>query len=121
METHSSHIFQFDKDKTKKGYEVHERDQSFDNEIWEECLNTIIEMKARQDLELGIDFSKPWEQIENKDFYQIEYLFVGRLIDLNKHITDPTIGINLYAEKNFGQEEFGTNSILNLTLIKNKN
>jgi hypothetical protein len=85
-------------------------------------LNQIKELVARQDLQIGINFMKPWEEIEMDDYYLIEYLFVGRLITKNTpYIIDQEIGVNFNLENRFGQSEFESEDIINLTLLINKN
>ena len=57
-----------------------------------------------------------------EDYYQIEYLFVGKLFNKEKYsINDLLVGINIFKENRFGREQFGSDKLLNLTLIINKN
>lgn len=121
MKSRSSGIIEFDKQKTEKGYDHFNTVISFPNETWKKCLNLIKEMSLRQELLIGIDFLKPWEEIEMKEYYMIEYLFVGKLVNKEKyHINDSEIGINILSEKRFGEAEFGSKNLLNLTLIIDK-
>gem|GEM_PF-4037644 len=78
-------------------------------------------MIQRQDLYIGVDYEKPWEEIETNDYYQIEYLFVGKLKSKSKtYIPDDQIGINIFEENMFGKLEFDNADLLNLTLVINK-
>lgn len=72
-------------------------------------------------LDVGIDFTKPWEEISMYDYYQIEYLLIGKLKSKSEnYIPDHEIGINVFEENRFGQGEFESNNVLNLTLIISK-
>ncbi len=63
----------------------------------------------------------PWEEISMKDYYQIEYLFVGELDSKKQtYISDDVIGINIFEERMFGKNEFYSSNILNLTLTIDK-
>jgi hypothetical protein len=121
MESHSSAIIEFDKQKTEKGYDHFNTVICFPNETWKKCLALIKEMSLRQNLDIGIDFFKPWEEIKMKYYYQIEYLFVGKLFNKKDYyINDLLVGINIFKENRFGQKQFDSDNILNLTLIINK-
>lgn len=120
MTKHISNIFQFDKQSTHVVY--NELTDKFQNNKTESfCLPKIKDAAKRQVLDIGIDFNKPWEEVELDDYYQIEYLFVGRLESKNNtYILDDQIGINVFEDTMFGKTEFGTEEILSLTLIIEK-
>ena len=85
------------------------------------CLEKIRSAIMRNNIDFGIDYNKPWETIDIDDHYQIEYLFCGQIMkSKSMYISDKIIGINIYNETNFGALEFGTDKILNLTLIIEK-
>lgn len=115
-----SNKFSYDKELTEKAYE--KSVLSFLNEdIKAKCLLKILSSVERHSIHLGIDFQKPWEEIEMEDVYTIEYLFVGELKSLKSYtIDDELVGINIYNERRFGEKEFGTESLLNMTFVINK-
>lgn len=75
----------------------------------------------RNSFDVGIDFNKPWEELVlDEDYFQVEYLFVGKLIYENRLFNDPEIGINVFRESRFGKGHFDSRELLNLTLIIEK-
>ena len=118
MKRHSSNIFQFDKTLTQKGYEnlAH---KFVEERIKKSYLNTLIKAMGRNLIDIGIDYNKPWEEIcLNEKHFQIEYLFVGKLlIPESGYILDDEIGINIFPESRCGVNEFYSEDILNLTLM----
>ncbi len=121
MTQHKSKLFLFDYNLTQEGYK--NLDYSFTNKaIEEQYLHKIIEAAKRNSIDIGIDFSKPWEEMElDENYYQIEYLFIGELSTQSfNYIQDNSIGINIYREAKFGIKEFKSKQILNLTLIIEK-
>lgn len=120
MTKHISEKFIFDKDATRKTYE--KLDLKFnDNNLRDYCLTKILEAIQRTSLDVGIDYTKPWEEISMQDHYQIEYIFVGKIESKNDtNVSDNHIGINVFEEKMFGQKEFESEDLLNLTLIIDK-
>lgn len=85
------------------------------------CLPIIHAAIQRHDLDLGVNYAKPWEEIEMNDSFQIQYLFVGKLESKSKnYIPNDQIGINIFEENMFGKLEFDHEHILSLTLIINK-
>ena len=121
MEKHNSNIFSFDYQLT---FDVYKKSLLYflNEDIKSQCLDKIIESMELNNISIGIDFTKPWEELHlNENYYQIEYLFVGELINSDTHtIEDKEIGINISTEKRFGQKEFNSKQILNLTLIIEK-
>lgn len=120
MTQHNSEIFWYDELATLEGYK--KLDSKFtNNQVESQCLVKISDAVTRHLLSIGIDFQKPWESIPMKDYYQIEYLFVGKLDSkMQTYIFDDVIGINIFEERMFGKNEFNSSDILNLTLIIDK-
>lgn len=119
MTSHISEIFDFDKDATNKAYD--KLDLKFDDIAGRDyCLEKILSAIRRNSLEIGIDFTKPWEEISMETHYQIEYIFIGKKSKNETHISDNFIGINVFEEDRFGREEFETKDLLNLTFIIDK-
>ncbi len=120
MTKHTSNIFQYSKQSTEVVYkELSNKFHNVKTEVF--CLPKIKDAAIRHLIDIGVDFNKPWEEIVQDDYYQIEYLFVGRLESKNKtYILDDQIGMNVFEENMFGKPEFGTEEILNLTLIIEK-
>lgn len=120
MTKHKSNIFHFDKQATEFVYR--ETDNKFHSDKIElYCLPKINQLVIRQLIDIGIDFKKPWEEIEMDHYYQIEYLFIGRLVSKEEnYVLDEQIGINVFEEKMFGKTEFGSDEVLNMTLIIDK-
>ena len=56
MKSHFLTIFEFDKQKTEKGYRDFSTVLCLPNETWKKCLALIKEMSLRQKIDLGIDF-----------------------------------------------------------------
>ncbi len=118
MKQHSSGKFLFDEELTELTYS--RLDYGFsDSGIRDICLETITKAVDRHSLDIGIDFQKPWEEIElDENHFQLEYLFAGEMKGHTElTIDDQEIGINIFRESRFGAKEFGHNRILNLTLI----
>ena len=116
MEKHPSGIFRFDNKKNLAGYE--KLNNQFDNsELKIKCFNKIQKAVDKHHLDLGIDFSKPWEEIEYEEVFQIEYLFVGEILNENSPLIDDEIGITINPEKTFGKNEFNDEDILSLIFI----
>lgn len=120
MTKHNSNIFQFDKSATELVY--NNQNNHFQNDrILTGCLPLIQRVLIRHHIDVGVDFEKPWEVLLLPDHFQIEYLLVGRLESkIITHISDDEIGINVFEERMFGKQEFGTEELLNLTLIIDK-
>lgn len=120
MEKHISEIFLYSKESTKLGYL--EIGYSFQNPVIQKsCFDRIIRAMKRNSFDVGIDYNKPWEELVlGEDHFQVEYLFVGKLIDENRSFKDPEIGINIFREGRFGKGEFDSSELLNLTLIIEK-
>mgnify|MGYP000908263060 CR=1 FL=1 len=119
MKRHPAYEFIFDKNVTSKVYET--LNLKFDNPDTKAfCYSHIINAIFAHELDLGIDPEKPWEEIIMDNYYQIEYLFVGKITDAFKEISDDSIGITISEEKNFGKSEFKTHNILNLTFLIHK-
>lgn len=120
MKRHPSDIFLYDKASTILGYST--LDYRFTNpNIKSICVNRIIDAMTRNSIDVGIDFHKPWEEIIlDEKHYQIEYLFVGKLIASKSFISDTELGINIYTEDRFRPECFNSHEILNLTLVIEK-
>jgi hypothetical protein len=119
MKRHPTHGFMFDKSVTSKAYET--LDLKFDStDIKSFYYSHITNAIFAHDLDLGIDPEKPWEEIIMDNYYQIEYLFAGKITDSFKQISDGSIGITISEEKNFGKSEFKTHDILNLTFLIHK-
>lgn len=119
---HNSNIFIYDKELTLNGYK--KTSDCFLNDYRKEkCLNKILEAVKRNNLdEIGVDFNKPWEDLDlDNKYYQIEYVFVGEILTpVYGFIPDENIGINVYRESRFGVNEFETEKLLNLTFIIEK-
>ena len=112
--------FSFDQDATIKAYQS--LGLMFENsEFRDFCLPIVKERLEIHEMNLGIDFEKPWEEIVMEHYYQVEYLFVGEIFDSSKVIFDEKIGINVFHEVNFGAGYFKTVKLLNLTIIIPKN
>ncbi len=115
---------EFDKEKTESGYLQFELDPISQTE-WDQVksrLPSIIqELVSKKSIDfVGINFDKPFEllEIDNKLF--IEYLFVGKLKDKNQlFIDDDDFAINIFLEDRFGENIFGTDNLLNLTITLN--
>jgi hypothetical protein len=120
MEKHSSQLFHYDKEKTRLGY--NKLDYKFsDSIIKNNCIEKVINAMQRNLIDVGIDIQKPWEELLlDENHYQIEYLFVGKINNKNGFIHDSEIGINIFEETRFGQENFNSKDLLNLTLIIEK-
>ena len=100
-------------------------DLKFSNLLLEKkCLDLIHLTKDSFLNNLGIDFSKPWEEYYNDDSLYIEYVFESDLTAgefINKHKPKHDLfGVNVDNEKRFGIDIFNTENILNLSLIFNK-
>lgn len=120
MEKHHSNIFLYDKKATQSGYGKLNTEFS-DLSIKNNCLSLVKDAMKRNDFDIGIDFSKPWEELElDENHYQIEYLFVGKIINKTKVLKDIYVGINIFQENRFGKNVFDSEDILNLTLIVEK-
>lgn len=85
-------------------------------------MNLINDSMERNRMNIGIDFTKPWEDFHlNEDFYEIEYLFVGELTNSQPcYIIEDILAIHIFPESRFGESEFNSKQLLNLTLIINK-
>lgn len=119
MKRHPTYGFMFDKSATSKAYET--LNLKFDSpDIKSFCYSHITNAIFAHELDLGIDPEKPWEEIIMDNYYQIEYLFAGKITDAFKQISDARTGINISEEKNFGKSEFMTHNILNLTFLIHK-
>lgn len=122
MKKHSSNLFIFDKELTLKAYKKSSNCFAVEK-MKVTCLNKIVEaIKSNQLEDIGIDYNKPWEDLDlDFRYYQIEYLFVGEILTPSRgYISDTEIGINIYKESRFGMVEFETEKILNLTFIIEK-
>ena len=87
MTNHISEIFDFDKDATSKAYD--KLDLKFDDTTArDDCLGKILSAIQRTSLDVGIDFTKPWEEISMENHYQIEYIFIGKKSNNETHISD---------------------------------
>ncbi|AZQ63875.1 hypothetical protein EI427_17070 [Flammeovirga pectinis] len=121
MKEHPSGIFIYEKESTRLAYS--QLAYKFTNTAIENsCIEKIKNAMKRNSMDLGIDFTKPLEELElDENHYQIEYFFVGEIHVEDGCITDEEIGINIYKENRFGQERFNSSKLLNLTLIIEKN
>lgn len=116
MKCHSLFGFYFDDKITTEVYD--KLNLKFENSDLKAFCYPFIEKAIREyQLDLGIDLEKPWEELVMDNYYQIEYLFSGKLSDVMNIIQDSQIGINIYEEHHFGAEEFGTDKILNLAFL----
>lgn len=120
MVQHKSKLFEYDKQLTEKGYTNYstaEVDPSGRSKYIKQIKNAF----KQEELDLGIDVDKPWEEIEMQDYFQFEYLFVGKLLENPSNpISNDKVGFNIYQEDKFGKQEFQSQNILNLTVILNK-
>ncbi|MEO0869586.1 MAG: hypothetical protein AAFY17_14340 [Cyanobacteria bacterium J06642_11] len=65
----------------------------------------------------GVDFDKPWDFFQTDGISFIEYLAAGITQVRDTYISDPHYGINIHKEERFGLAEFGTDSILCITVL----
>lgn len=116
MKHHSLVGFYFDDKITTEVYD--KLNLKFENsDLKAFCYPFIEKAISEYQLALGIDLEKPWEELVMDNYYQIEYLFSGKLSDTMNIIEDSQIGINIYEEHRFGRQEFGTDNILNLAFL----
>ena len=120
MIQHRSQLFEYDKPLTEKGYAIY--NVAGINPLGRSKYIELIKSVFKQEeLDLGIDIDKPWEEIEMQNYIQIEYLFVGSLLhDSSNPILNDEVGLNFYPENIFGKKEFQSENILNLTVIIDK-
>lgn len=120
MVRHRSNLFEYDKRLTDKGYSIYtiiEVNPSGRSK----CIELIKGAFKQEELDLGIDIDKPWEEIELQNHIQIESLFVGKLLNNpSSPISNDKVGLNFYRENKFGKQEFQSQNILNLTVIIDK-
>ncbi|SFG66503.1 hypothetical protein SAMN05421739_103212 [Pontibacter chinhatensis] len=120
MIQHKSKLFEYDKQLTEKGYASYST-TGINPSGRSKYIKLIKTAFKQEDFDLGIDVDKPWEEIEMQDYFQIEYLFVGKLLENPPNpISNDKVGFNIYQEDKFGKQEFQSQNILNLTVIIDK-
>lgn len=120
MVQHKSKLFEYDKQLTEKGY-ANPNAVGINPSGRSKYIELIKNAFKQEELNLGIDIDKPWEEIEMEDYFQIEYLFVGKLLDNPPNpISNDKVGLNIYQENKFGKQEFQSQNILNLTVLIDK-